>query len=459
MKKSWKKILPIAVVSSLAIGSVIGMNQDNTEAEAKDSKDGKAKNVIFMIGDGMGVPFTTALRYMNDNPETPEFEKTAFDPYLIGMQSTYPEDEHENVTDSAAAATAMSGGVKTYNNAIAVENDQSRVKTVLEQAKENGMATGIVSTSQITHATPASYGAHDEHRDNENEIANDYFDEMIKGEHKMDVMLGGGTDFFEREDRNLAEEFKKDGYSYVKSAEEMKKDDNEQILGLFAEEGMDKMIDRDEKQPSLADMTTSAINRLKGDKDGFFLMVEGSQIDWAGHDNDVVAAMSEMRDFEKAFEEVRDFAKENGETLVVVTADHSTGGFSIGSDGEYNWKPDVIDAAKRTPDYMAEAIANGASVEETLSQYVDIELTGKEMASVKEAAAAKDKVDIDNAIEKIFDKRSGTGWTTSGHTGDDVPVYAFGPQKEKFAGMIDNTNQAELIFEILKNKGKIKEAK
>jgi alkaline phosphatase len=459
MKKSMKKILPLAVVSSLAIGSVIGMNLDNTEAEAKESKNGKAKNVIFMIGDGMGVPFTTALRYMNDDPETMEFEKTAFDPYLVGLQTTYPEDEHENVTDSAAAATAMSGGVKTYNNAIAVENDKSRVKTVLEQAKENGMSTGIVSTSQITHATPASYGAHDEHRDNENEIANDYFDEMIKGEHKMDVMLGGGTDFFEREDRNLAEEFKNDGYSYVKSAEEMKNDDNEQILGLFAEEGMDKMIDRDQKQPSLADMTNSALDRLKGDQDGFFLMVEGSQIDWAGHDNDVVAAMSEMRDFEQAFEEVRDFAKENGETLVVVTADHSTGGFSIGSDGEYNWNPDVIDAAERTPDFMAEEIANGASVEETLSQYVDLELTGEELASLQKAAATKDKVEIDNAIEKIFDKRSGTGWTTDGHTGDDVPVYAFGPQKEKFAGMIDNTDQAQLIFEILKNKGKIKEDK
>ncbi|MEG9295600.1 alkaline phosphatase [Mangrovibacillus sp. Mu-81] len=459
MKKSMKKILPLAVVSSLAIGSVIGMNLDNTEAEAKESKNGKAKNVIFMIGDGMGVPFTTALRYMNDDPETMEFEKTAFDPYLVGLQTTYPEDEHENVTDSAAAATAMSGGVKTYNNAIAVENDKSRVKTVLEQAKENGMSTGIVSTSQITHATPASYGAHDEHRDNENEIANDYFDEMIKGEHKMDVMLGGGTDFFEREDRNLAEEFKNDGYSYVKSAEEMKNDDNEQILGLFAEEGMDKMIDRDQKQPSLADMTNSALDRLKGDQDGFFLMVEGSQIDWAGHDNDVVAAMSEMRDFEQAFEEVRDFAKENGETLVVVTADHSTGGFSIGSDGEYNWNPDVIDAAERTPDFMAEEIANGASVEETLSQYVDLELTSEELASVQKAVATKDKVEIDNAIEKIFDKRSGTGWTTDGHTGDDVPVYAFGPQKEKFAGMIDNTDQAQLIFEILKNKGKIKEDK
>ncbi|UXH43600.1 alkaline phosphatase [Rossellomorea vietnamensis] len=459
MKKSMKKILPLAVVSSLALGSVIGMNQDNTEAKAKESKNGKAKNVIFMIGDGMGVPYTTALRYMNDNPDTMEMEKTAFDPYLVGLQTTYPEDEKENVTDSAAAATAMSGGVKTYNNAIAVDNDKSDVKTVLEQAKENNMSTGIVSTSEITHATPASYGAHEESRKSEDAIANDYYDEMINGKHKIDVMLGGGTDFFERDDRNIAEQFKKDGYSYVKSADELKKDKNDQILGLFAESGMDKMIDRDEKQPSLADMTTAALDRLKGDKDGFFLMVEGSQIDWAGHDNDVVGAMSEMRDFEQAFEKVRDFAKENGETLVIVTADHSTGGISIGSDGEYNWDPAPIQAAKHTPDYMAEQIVNGASVEETLADNIDLELTEEEIDSVKTAAEKGDQTEIDNAIEKIFDKRSGTGWTTDGHTGDDVPVYAYGPQKEKFAGLIDNTDQANMIFELLKNKGKIKDKK
>ncbi|WP_406686316.1 alkaline phosphatase [Rossellomorea vietnamensis] len=459
MKKSMKKILPLAVVSSLALGSVIGMNQDNTEAKAKESKNGKAKNVIFMIGDGMGVPYTTALRYMNDNPDTMEMEKTAFDPYLVGLQTTYPEDEKENVTDSAAAATAMSGGVKTYNNAIAVDNDKSDVKTVLEQAKENNMSTGIVSTSEITHATPASYGAHEESRKSEDAIANDYYDEMINGKHKIDVMLGGGTDFFERDDRNIAEQFKKDGYSYVKSADELKKDKNDQILGLFAESGMDKMIDRDEKQPSLADMTTAALDRLKGDKDGFFLMVEGSQIDWAGHDNDVVGAMSEMRDFEQAFEKVRDFAKENGETLVIVTADHSTGGISIGSDGEYNWDPAPIQAAKHTPDYMAEQIVNGASVEETLANNIDLELTPEEIASVKTAAEKGDQTEIDNAIEKIFDKRSGTGWTTDGHTGDEVPVYAYGPQKEKFAGLIDNTDQANMIFELLKNKGKIKDKK
>lgn len=459
MKKSMKKILPLAVVSTLALGSVIGMNQDSSGAQAKKSKNGKAKNVIFMIGDGMGVPYTTALRYMNDNPETVEMEKTAFDPYLVGLQSTYPEDEKENVTDSAAAATAMSGGVKTYNNAIAVDNDKTDVKTVLEQAKENGMSTGIVATSEITHATPASYGAHEEQRKSENAIADDYYDEMINGEHKIDVMLGGGTDFFERDDRNLAEQFQKDGYSYVKSAKELKKDDNKQILGLFSEVGMDKMIDRDKEQPSLADMTTAALDRLKGDKDGFFLMVEGSQIDWAGHDNDVVGAMSEMRDFEKALEEVRDFAKKNGETLVVVTADHSTGGISIGADGEYNWDPAPIQAAKRTPDFMAEQIVKGASVEETLAENIDLELTEEEIASVKAAAEEGDQTEIDNAIEKIFDKRSGTGWTTDGHTGDDVPVYAFGPLKEKFSGMIDNTDQAKMIFELLKNKGKIKDKK
>ncbi|CAN7217215.1 alkaline phosphatase [Rossellomorea sp. LjRoot5] len=459
MKKSMKKILPLAVVSTLALGSVIGMNQDDTEASVKESKNGKAKNVIFMIGDGMGVPYTTGLRYMNDNPDTMEMEKTAFDPYLVGLQTTYPEDEKENVTDSAAAATAMSGGVKTYNNAIAVDNDKSDVKTVLEQAKENNMSTGIVSTSEITHATPASYGAHEESRKSEDAIANDYYDEMINGKHKIDVMLGGGTDFFERDDRNVAQQFKKDGYSYVKSADELKKDKNDQILGLFAESGMDKMIDRDEKQPSLADMTTSALDRLKGDKDGFFLMVEGSQIDWAGHDNDVVGAMSEMRDFEQAFEKVRDFAKENGETLVIVTADHSTGGISIGSDGEYNWDPAPIQAAKHTPDYMAQQIVNGASVEETLANNIDLELTQEEIDSVKSAAEKGDQTEIDNAIEKIFDERSGTGWTTDGHTGDDVPVYAFGPQKEKFAGLIDNTDQANMIFELLKNKGKIKDKK
>ena len=144
--------------------------------------------------------------------------------------------------------------------------------------------------------------------------------------------------------------------------------------------------------------------------------------------------MSEMKDFEQAFEVVRDFAKENGETLVVVTADHSTGGISIGADGNYNWDPTPIQAAKRTPDFMAKEIEAGADVEAVLRENIDLELTSEEITSVKKAAETNDVTKIDNAIEKIFDQRSGTGWTTDGHTGDDVPVYTFGTTTREVRG-------------------------
>jgi alkaline phosphatase len=144
-----KKILPIAVLSTVAFGSLMG----TFNAEAKNEKaDNRAeiKNVIFLIGDGMGVPYTSAYRYLKDNPETAMAERTEFDKHLVGTQMTYPEDSKENITDSASAATAMSAGIKTYNAAIAVDNDGSEVKTVLEAAKETGKATGLVATSEIT---------------------------------------------------------------------------------------------------------------------------------------------------------------------------------------------------------------------------------------------------------------------------------------------------------------------
>ncbi|USK58677.1 alkaline phosphatase [Peribacillus asahii] len=446
-----KKLLPFAVVSSLALTSFTG-SVSTAEAKGENQNNAKVKNVIFLIGDGMGVSYTSAHRYLKDNPATKFAEKTTFDQYLVGQQMTYPEDPAQNVTDSASAATAMSAGIKTYNNAIAVDNDKTEVKTVLEAAKEKGKATGLVATSEITHATPASFGSHDISRKNMNAIADDYYDELINGKHKVDVLLGGGTDLFIRQDRNLVNEFKKDGYSYVTNRDGLLKNKDEQILGLFAPTGMPKMIDREKDTPSLEDMTQSAIDRLKQDKDGFFLMVEGSQIDWAGHDNDIVGAMSEMEDFEKAFKAAIEFAKKDKHTLVVATADHSTGGYSIGADGIYNWFGEPIKAAKRTPDFMAQQIVDGASVEETLKQYIDLDLTDKEIQSVKTAAETKNYTNIDNAIENIFNERSHTGWTTGGHTGEDVPVYAFGPSSEKFAGQVDNTDHAKIIFDLLKSK-------
>ena len=447
-----KKILPVAVLSTVAIGSVLG----NSSVFAKEEKNNNAeiKNVIFLIGDGMGVSYTSAYRYFKDDPTTPFVEQTAFDKYLVGQQMTYPSDPTQNITDSASAATAMSAGVKTYNAAIAVDTNKDSVKTVLEAAKEQGKSTGLVATSEITHATPAAFGAHDENRKNMNAIADDYYYELINGKHKVDVLLGGGKSNFERPDVNLTKAFQKDGFSYVTNKEQLLKDKNDQILGLFATGGLPKMIDRTDAIPSLEEMTTSAIDRLQKNKNGFFLMVEGSQIDWAGHDNDIVGAMSEMEDFEEAFKAAIDFAKKDKHTLVVATADHSTGGFSIGANGIYNWFGEPIKAAKRTPAYIADEIAKGMNAEKTLKRHIDqdlLPLTAAEVQSVKDAG--KNANDITSAIKAIFDKRSQTGWTTGGHTGEDVPVYAFGPSKERFAGQVDNTDHAKIIFELL-SKGK-----
>ncbi|MCK1984746.1 MULTISPECIES: alkaline phosphatase [Peribacillus] len=454
MNRTWsKKVLPITLVSALAFGSLSWSAADHVSAKGNQKKEPEIKNVIFLIGDGMGVSYTSAYRYLKDNPDTKVAERTEFDKYLVGQQMTYPEDSAQNITDSASAATAMSAGVKTYNAAIAVDNDKSEVKTVLEAAKEKGKATGLVATSEITHATPASFGAHDENRKNMNSIADDYYNDLIKGKHKIDVLLGGGKSNFVRPDVNLAKAFEKDGYSYVTDKNQMLKDKNEQVLGLFASEGLPKMIDRPSETPSLADMTSSAIQRLNKDKDGFFLMVEGSQVDWAGHDNDIVGAMSEMEDFEKAYKSAMEFAKKDKHTLVVATADHSTGGFSIGAKGIYNWYGEPIKAAKRTPDFMADAIVKGADVEKTLKQYInqnEVKLTDDEIKTVTEAAKSKNVTNVDNAIEAIFDNRTNTAWTTGGHTGEDVPVYAYGPYKERFAGQVDNTDQAKIIFDLLK---------
>ena len=156
---------------------------------------------------------------------------------------------------------------------------------------------------------PCAYGAHNVSRKNMAEIADDYFDDQIDGQHKVDVLLGGGSELFARKDRDLVKEFSQAGYGHVTDKKSLNENQDDKILGLFAPGGLPKMIDRTEEVPSLADMTEAALQRLDKNEKGFFLMVEGSQIDWAGHSNDIVGAMSEMQDFEAAFEKAIDFAK------------------------------------------------------------------------------------------------------------------------------------------------------
>ncbi|WP_082686223.1 alkaline phosphatase [Bacillus coahuilensis] len=450
MKKQWgKKVAPVVAASALALTSLISGSTDaSAKKEVQLKGETGVKNMIMVIADGAGQPFYTAYRYMKDDPSTKDLEATVFDDYFVGMQTVYAHDHEENIPDSAATATAMASGIKTYNGAIGLDVHGNEVKTVLEQSKEEGLSTGLVATSRINHATPAAYVAKNKSRSNYNEIADDFYDNMINGEHAVDVILGGGEQYFKRADRDLTKEFQEDGYGYVTTRTELMKDSHDQLLGLFGKD-LSKAIDRHEEEPTLVEMAKESIERLEKNEDGFYLMIEASQIDWAGHDNDVISAMSEMEEYAELFEYLVEYAKEDGETLVVATADHSTGGLSIGSGGPYLFHGEVFEAFKHTPDYIAGLIVGGADVEQTLKENIDLELTSEEIQSVKDAAATKDYYTIDDAIDAIGNERVRAGWTTDGHTGEEVPVFAYGPLSEHYEGLIDNTFHADMTFEIL----------
>ncbi|MEX0857662.1 MAG: alkaline phosphatase [Balneolaceae bacterium] len=276
------------------------------------------KNIILLIGDGNGLAQISSgqiglvgadgLLHMQTLPVT-------------GFVKTHSSDNL--ITDSASGATAFSCGLKTYNGAIGVDPDSAACKTILELAEEKGLSTGLISTSSITHATPASFAAHVERRSMQEEIAADFLDSGV------DVFLGGGVKWFAPAQRSdsvdLLEQFQTVGYEILLNEEELDNSETNQLLGLFAEDG----FERAEGEPSSAKMTSKALDILSQNENGFFLMVEGSQIDWAGHDNDVEYVLREIEDFDAAIKTVLNFAVQDGETLVIITADHETGGMTM----------------------------------------------------------------------------------------------------------------------------------
>ncbi|WP_289030499.1 alkaline phosphatase [uncultured Paraglaciecola sp.] len=408
------------------------------------------KNIIMVIGDGMGPAYTTAYRMYADDPATPEVEETVFDRLLVGMASTHPDSNTGYVTDSAASATALSSGVKTYNGAIGVDVDKKSVQTVLELAKKQGRKTGVAVTSQINHATPAGFSSHNESRQNYNAIADSYYDEKINNQFVLDVMLGGGWKYFIREDRNLVEQFQKSGYQYIDNYEQLSSvKPNAPLLGLFADVGLPWALDSAGKQrlPALA---RTAVKQLENDE-GFFLLVEGSQVDWAGHANDVAAAMAEMHDLALTLEWLEAYVQRHDNTLMVITADHSTGGLTIGANRIYDWGPSVLKGLKASPEEISKMLVTAKNRAKLASDLLGVDLTSEEEKQLIDLESDNARV-FHKAITKILDNRSVTGWTTGGHTGVDVPVMAIGLGSERFRGYLDNTQIAENIFDLLKAK-------
>ena len=293
--------------------------ENNFEPLVKPVLKERPRNIILMIGDGMGLTQITAGMYRNGNKlQLEEFP-------IVGLHKPYSSSNL--ITDSAAGATAFSAGVKTYNGAIAVKPDSVPVPTILEQAHEAGLATGMVTTSTIVHATPAAFLAHNVSRNNFQQIALDYASSGV------DLLIGGGRKYFyKRTDRrNLIQEMKEENYTdsdfHVEAFEEAVLDFDKKIVYFTAETDPKTVRQGREYLPGASRAAANFLD--KRSEKGFFLMIEGAQIDWGGHNNNSEYIITEMLDFDATIGNILKFAEEDGETLVIVTADHETGGYSI----------------------------------------------------------------------------------------------------------------------------------
>ncbi len=419
-------------------------------------------NIIFMVGDGMGVAYTGAYRLYQDDPATPELEATVFDEMLVGMSSTYPDD-HSLVTDSAAAATALASGVKTFNGAIGVNSQRTPIPSVLDMAKEGGYLTGVAVTCQVNHATPAAFIAHADSRHSYDTIADQYLDLRIHGKPKVDLILGGGKEYFIRKDRNLVKEFEVLGYNYQDDFKNLAKIKKLPAIGLFSKMGMDPALDSSNPL-RLAEMTEKALSLLQPETQKnttakpFFLMLEASQIDWCGHANDIACAMGEMRDMAAAMKIIKQFIDKNPNTIFVATADHSTGGLSIGAKGQYQWNASVVRNVKATaPTIARKLLASKNNWKREWQALTQIQLADDEQkildAFITQADERNGEVVVSQVTAQVLasiDKYSSTGWTTKGHTGEDVQVFSYGKDHAGFSGAMDNTDIAKKLMAYLK---------
>jgi len=338
------------------------------------------KKIILLIGDGTGLSQISTAFYFKEN--TPNYERFNH----IGLIKTSSSEEY--ITDSAAAGTAFACGVKTYNGAIGVASDSTEVKNIVEIISSQQIKSGLISTSSITHATPASFYAHTLRRGYEEEIASDFV------QSDVDFIAGGGIRFFnQREDgKNLLDDLvQKNFYVDTIAIKDFSSIESySKVAYLLANNHMPPAAEG--RGDFLANATELAIQFLGKDNANFFMMVEGSQVDWGGHANNGDYLVSELIDFDDAIGKALDYAEQDGNTLVIVTADHETGGLTLAP------------TLKKTEDG------------EEYSDYDDIDMV----------------------------------FSTKGHSATLVPIFAYGPGAEEFAGIYENTDIFERILNVTK---------
>ena len=384
-------------------------------------------------------------------------QSLTLDDYLVGTRRTSSQDKI--VTDSAAGATAMSTGHLTKNDYVCVTSGGQPLGTVLEAAKfQKNMGTGLVVKSRITHATPAGFSAHVKDRDDEERIAGQQLG------LRMDLMFGGGTDYFlpesakgkRKDKRDLLAEARDAGYQMIGTADDLAAGLRLPVIGLFNKDGMHYEIDRaTTKEPSLEEMTRQALQLLSARREGFFLMIEGSDIDHAEHVNDAGALVPEVLAYDAAFAAAIEFARQDGRTLVVSTSDHETGGLAItgGDVGNTKTGPFRLRAFKASADAMVTMITKGKPLANVLRDFAGVTDVKEEEAAAYAAATPGVPSELQKrrtiALSKIINSRMSVRFAHTEHTAVDVNVYAYGPGQEQFRGVRPATWMATAVAELL----------
>lgn len=485
-----KKIISLALLITLLLSySVTHAYQAPNKAtvgSVATTTQKQPKYIFYFIGDGMGTSQRQITEYY--------LQETTGDATKKLLLNTFPHSAINTthsmntlITDSAAAGTALATGYKTDNGVISKDPQGNDLKTLVEAAEEIGMATGLASTTRITHATPAVFASHNESRGNENEIAADFLDSGV------DYIVGGGvrhflpegwkdnqTDAFgktikskRKDNRNLLAEFRQAGYTVrygMKGAEEFRKETfkaGDQYLGLFTYSHLpytlDDMHNDSYNAPTLAEMTSKGIELLSKDKDGFFFMIEGGRIDHACHPNDTPAAIMDTLAFDDAVKEAYDFyLKHPDETLILVLGDHETGGLGMGVNTDYFLSLSELTKAKMSIEvlqgqYDGDRAAFYAFIEENFGltelSKEEKNLFEKSMDMVDEGTFTyNNKYKYDEtamAVTHILSERAGVYWTSYAHTATQIPMSAIGVGAEQYSGFMDNTTIANLTAELV----------
>ncbi|MEK3965536.1 alkaline phosphatase [Paenibacillus sp. FSL H7-0323] len=454
-----KKVIG-TICSTVMVCSLLAAGNGTSYANNSDAPTNKSvKNVILFITDGMSLSDVNLARWYQGG------QALAMDKYFSGLVRTYSTDSL--TTDSAAGATAYATGHKVKSETVSILPDRitmpfvSAVKpedmnkplpTLMDAARMSGKSTGTVFTCELTDATPATFLSHAYTRDNAQSIA----EQMVYS--GVDVLLGGGSgylvpgkeDINRKDGEDLTKILKSNGYEYVTDKAGLMNSKTNKIWGLFNPEALDADFDLNpQKQPSLAEMTNVAIEKLSQNENGFILMVEASQIDWYGHDNDPVGIMSETLAFDKAFKAAVDFAEKDGNTAVLSVSDHATGGLNMTN---YDSTKDLISVLKKAKhtSYYIEGSINESNFKKVLADNYGLsDLTKEEADQVR--LGMQDN--LSPVIGKILGDKIGVTFSTDDHTSEEVGLFAYHPANFKptdfmNSGVIQNTDVNKYIQEV-----------